>query len=65
MVSIDGDTSTNDMTAILANGLAGNDPIEEDTEAFLGAFTETLREMRPFSAWWQRTAKAQRSSCLQ
>ena len=44
MVSIDGDTSTNDMTAILANGLAGNDPIEEDTEAF-AVFTETLREM--------------------
>ena len=32
------------MTAILANGLAGNDPIEEDTEAF-AVFTETLREM--------------------
>lgn len=44
MVSIDGDTSTNDMTAILANGLAGNDPIEEGTEAFV-VFTETLREM--------------------
>ena len=42
MVSIDGDTSTNDMTAILANGLAENDPIEEGTEAF-DLFTETLR----------------------
>ena len=28
MVSIDGDTSTNDMTAILANGLAGNDRLQ-------------------------------------
>jgi len=27
MVSVDGDTSTNDMCAILANGLAGNEPI--------------------------------------
>ena len=31
MVSIDGDTSTNDMVAALANGLAGNPEIEEDT----------------------------------
>ena len=28
MISVDGDTSTNDMAVILANGLAGNDPIE-------------------------------------
>ncbi|MGM9549534.1 MAG: bifunctional glutamate N-acetyltransferase/amino-acid acetyltransferase ArgJ [Faecousia sp.] len=27
MVSIDGDTSTNDMVTVLANGMAGNDPI--------------------------------------
>ena len=27
MVSVDGDTSTNDMVSVLANGLAGNDPI--------------------------------------
>lgn len=44
MVSIDGDTSTNDMTVILANGLAGNAPIEEGAEGF-DIFTETLREM--------------------
>ena len=29
MISIDGDTSTNDMVCILANGLAGNAPITE------------------------------------
>ena len=29
MVSVDGDTSTNDMVSILANGLAGNTPIEK------------------------------------
>ena len=30
MVSVDGDTSTNDMVTVLANGLAGNDEITED-----------------------------------
>ncbi|WRS26534.1 bifunctional glutamate N-acetyltransferase/amino-acid acetyltransferase ArgJ [Oscillospiraceae bacterium MB08-C2-2] len=34
MVSVDGDTSTNDMCAVLANGLAGNTPILEDNEDF-------------------------------
>ncbi|MBR2405719.1 MAG: bifunctional glutamate N-acetyltransferase/amino-acid acetyltransferase ArgJ [Clostridia bacterium] len=34
MVSIDGDTSTNDMVAILANGVAGNTPITEEGEDF-------------------------------
>ena len=34
MLSIDGDTSTNDMVAILANGMAGNDPITEDGTDF-------------------------------
>lgn len=31
MISVDGDTSTNDMVTVLANGLAGNDLIEDDT----------------------------------
>ena len=34
MVSVDGDTSTNDMVVVLANGLAGNAPIEEEGEDF-------------------------------
>ena len=34
MVSVDGDTSTNDMVTILANGMAGNDEITEEGEAF-------------------------------
>ena len=34
MVSIDGDTSTNDMVSILASGKAGNAPIEPDSEAY-------------------------------
>jgi glutamate N-acetyltransferase/amino-acid N-acetyltransferase len=34
MVSVDGDTSTNDMACILANGLAGNTEIAEENEDF-------------------------------
>ena len=34
MVSVDGDTSTNDMVVVLANGMAGNAPITEDSEEF-------------------------------
>ena len=34
MLSIDGDTSTNDMVTVLANGLAGNDPIRVEGEDF-------------------------------
>ena len=34
MVSVDGDTSTNDTMCILANGLAGNERIESDGAAF-------------------------------
>ena len=34
MVSVDGDTSTNDMVSVLANGLAGNEPITCEGEAF-------------------------------
>ncbi len=34
MVSIDGDTSTNDMVSVLANGLAGNEEIIQDDQDF-------------------------------
>ena len=34
MISIDGDTSTNDMVAMLANGLAGNPEITSENEDF-------------------------------
>ena len=40
MVSVDGDTSTNDMLSIMANGMAGNDEIvceNEDYQAFATA----------------------------
>lgn len=34
MLSVDGDTSTNDMVTVMANGLAGNDIISEDNDNF-------------------------------
>ena len=34
MVSVDGDTSTNDMVTVLANGMAGNEEITAEGEAF-------------------------------
>lgn len=41
MISIDGDTSTNDMVAVLANGLAGNREIQTDDVDFK-AFMQAL-----------------------
>ena len=41
MVSVDGDTSTNDMVVLLANGLAGNAEITAEGEAF-AAFMRAL-----------------------
>ena len=41
MISVDGDTSTNDMVAVLANGLAGNEMITEDNDDFK-AFMKAL-----------------------
>ena len=41
MVSIDGDTSTNDMVVVLANGLAGNAAIETEGDDF-SAFMRAL-----------------------
>ena len=43
MVSIDGDTSTNDMVALLANGMAGNPAVDAegaDFDAFCAALSE-------------------------
>jgi glutamate N-acetyltransferase / amino-acid N-acetyltransferase len=42
MVSIDGDTSTNDMTSIMANGLASNVKIQEDGPDYQ-AFCQALQ----------------------
>ncbi len=41
MISIDGDTSTNDMVTVLANGMAGNTPITEENDNFV-TFKEAL-----------------------
>ena len=41
MVSVDGDTSTNDMVTVLANGMAGNKEITAEGEAF-DAFMKAL-----------------------
>ena len=41
MISIDGDTSTNDMVIVLANGMAGNDEITAEGEDFT-AFMQAL-----------------------
>ena len=41
MISVDGDTSTNDMVSVMANGLAGNSEITEDNDSFK-VFMEAL-----------------------
>ncbi len=44
MISIDGDTSTNDMVVVLANGLAGNKKIESD-DADFAVFMKALNSV--------------------
>jgi glutamate N-acetyltransferase/amino-acid N-acetyltransferase len=54
MVSVDGDTSTNDMVTVLANGMAGNPEItaaDEDFKAFMAALnTVTVYLCRQIAA---------------
>ena len=48
MISIDGDTSTNDMVTVLASGLAGNSRIQDKGESyrtFVTAMTELCADM--------------------
>ncbi len=48
MVSVDGDTSTNDTLAIMASGLAGNTPItekNEDYKVFVSGLTEAFKSL--------------------
>ena len=47
MVSVDGDTSTNDMVTILANGLAENPEITEENEDF-AAFMKALNTVNVY-----------------
>ena len=41
MISVDGDTSTNDMCVVMANGMAGNKEITEENESY-DAYCEAL-----------------------
>ncbi len=49
MISVDGDTSTNDTCVLLANGLAGNPVITAEGEDF-DAFCEALRAVNTYLA---------------
>lgn len=49
MVSVDGDTSTNDTVLLLANGLAGNEKITEENEDY-AKFTEALNYVNTYLA---------------
>ena len=51
MLSVDGDTSTNDMVSILANGLAHNPRIETENEAYL----MFARALNTVTVWLCRT----------
>jgi glutamate N-acetyltransferase/amino-acid N-acetyltransferase len=44
-VTVDGDTSTNDTVALLANGLAGNQPITAEGDQAYTAFRDALLEV--------------------
>ena len=53
MISIDGDTSTNDTLSVMASGLAGNKEITEENEdykIFLDALTAVCRELSKMMA---------------
>lgn len=48
MITVDGDTSTNDMVVVMASGLAGNEPLapdHPDWPAFSAAFHYAAREL--------------------
>ncbi len=47
MTSVDGDTSTNDMVAILANGLAGNEEVTEEGPGF----TEFMKALNTITVY--------------
>ena len=47
-ISVDGDTSTNDTVILLANGLAGNDPVQPGTadyDTFVAALTQAAEAL--------------------
>ena len=54
MVSVDGDTSTNDTVAIMANGMAGNSVIDCEGEAF----DEFMKALNTITVWLCRSIAA-------
>jgi glutamate N-acetyltransferase/amino-acid N-acetyltransferase len=45
MITVDGDSSTNDMVAVLANGKAGNDRLESEKDPGYKIFRDKLEEL--------------------
>jgi len=45
MITVDGDTSTNDMCAVIANGLAENEMLTSEDDPGFADFEKTLREL--------------------
>lgn len=45
MITVDGDTSTNDMVGVLANGMAGNDVITSEKDPNFALFEAHLQEL--------------------
>src|SRR5690606_11852622 len=45
MITVDGDTSTNDMVVVMANGLAGNKKLTSENEPGYAIFKEKLMEI--------------------
>ena len=62
MVSVDGDTSTNDTVLLLANGLAENEEITIDSEAYL-VFAAALHEVNEYLAK-KMAADGEGATCL-
>ena len=45
MITVDGDTSTNDMASVMANGMAGNKLIDKESDAGFELFSHKLEEL--------------------
>ena len=59
MVSVDGDTSTNDTMLVMTNGLAGNPEIKEKNNDYM-IFAKALKEVNTYLAKkWRETERAQ------
>lgn len=45
MITVDGDTSTNDMVLVMANGMAGNEPVKSEKDPEFEVFRTYLEEL--------------------